>query len=71
MVYYVGCGIEEQIFEKIVFDIVKQQYIEYMESEEGIEVYFCKFGEKSYFFFMNYMFEVKVFKDIVLQFYES
>nr|WP_237758346.1 beta-galactosidase trimerization domain-containing protein [Priestia aryabhattai] len=70
-VYYVGCGIEEQAFEKIALDIVKQQHIEHTESEEGIEVYPRKLGEKSYYFLMNHTSEVKVFKDIVLQPYES
>ncbi|MDW4509676.1 beta-galactosidase [Priestia megaterium] len=70
-VYYVGCGIEGQTFEKIALDIVKQQHIEHTESEEGIEVYPRKLGEKSYYFLMNHTPEVKVFKDIVLQPYES
>jgi beta-galactosidase len=70
-VYYVGCGIEEQTFEKIALDIVKQQHIEHTESEEGIEVYPRKLGEKSYYFLMNHTPEVKVFKGNVLQPYES
>ncbi len=50
---------------------MKQQHIEHRESEEGIEVYPRKLGEKKLLLPYELYVRSKVFKDIVLQPYES
>jgi beta-galactosidase len=70
-VYYIGGGVCEDILNKIVKNIILENNIEYVESEQGIEVYKREFGSNKYLFIMNHTCNEKKYDNITLRSYQS
>jgi beta-galactosidase len=71
IVYYIGCGAEEHIITDIASEIIENQGIGHIDSEEGVEVYIRQMGDKRFYFVMNHTAEEKTFRNVKLQPYES
>lgn len=70
-VYYVGGGMAPEVLNELARLIVKEQEIWHIESEPGVEVVERSLGEQRYGFVMNHTAEAKIFRDRLLQPYES
>lgn len=70
-VYYVGAGVNHEILKDIAKEIVMDNNIHYLESEEGLEVYKRVLSDEEYLIVTNHTDENKSFKDIMLKPYES
>jgi beta-galactosidase len=71
IVYYIGCGAEEVVITDIAREIINDQQIWHIDSEEGLEVYKRQVGEEEYYFLMNHTAETKSFSNMTLKPYES
>lgn len=69
-VYYVGSGVNNAILKDIAKEIVVDKSINYIESEDGLEVYRRYLNEETYLIITNHTEEIKKFKDTILSPYE-
>lgn len=65
-VYYIGCGADENIMDKITGKIIKENKLEYIESPKGVEVV----KRLNKYFFINHTSENQKIKEIELSPYE-
>lgn len=70
-VYYIGGGVDIEIIQDIAKDIVIEQNIRYIESEEGLEVYVKDYNNEEYLIITNHTDSQKRFKNIVIDPYGS
>ncbi|WP_341279511.1 beta-galactosidase [Paenibacillus sp. FSL H8-0537] len=71
LVYYIGCGVHDDVMEHISKDIVTLQDIWHIESEQGVEVYSREQGNRQLWFIMNHTAEPKLFRGHDLSPYAS
>ncbi|WP_338553063.1 beta-galactosidase [Paenibacillus sp. KS-LC4] len=71
LVYYIGCGVHNDVMEHLSKDIVTRQDIWHIESEQGVEVYAREHGKRQLWFIMNHTAEHKHFRGHNLSPYAS
>lgn len=69
--YYIGTGVDNNIMDMLAKKIINEANIEYIESENGVEVVKRVVNDEEYYFVMNHTQEVKVFNGITFKAYES
>ena len=69
--YYIGTGVDNDIMDMLAKKIINEANIEYIESENSVEVVKRVVNDEEYYFVMNHTQEVKVFDGITFKAYES
>lgn len=69
--YYIGNGVDNDIMDMLAKKIINEANIEYIESENSVEVVKRVVNDEEYYFVMNHTQEVKVFDGIAFKAYES
>jgi beta-galactosidase len=70
-VYYVGCGIHEDVANEIASQIVNCQNIDFIESDQDVEVYKREVDGEQFLFILNHSEEAKSFESITLKPFDS
>lgn len=70
-VYYIGCGMADDVLEELAGIVVKEKEIWHIESDCGVEVYERTDGSNRYRFLLNHTSEPKTFGAIRLAPFES
>ena len=70
--YYIGTGVDNDIMDMLAKKIINEANIEYIESENSVEVVKRVVNDdEEYYFVMNHTQEVKIFDGITFKAYES
>lgn len=70
-VYYIGGGVDIDTIQNIADEIILQNKIRHIKSEEGLEVYIRDSESKEYLILTNHTDETKRFRDIEIEAYGS
>ncbi|MGL5327919.1 MAG: beta-galactosidase [Peptostreptococcaceae bacterium] len=70
-VYYIGCGADELVMDKLVHKILKECNMEIIESPKGVEVVKREVGNSFKYFVMNHTEEIQIMGKLKLMPYES
>ncbi|WP_432667096.1 beta-galactosidase [Wukongibacter baidiensis] len=70
-VYYIGGGVDTDIIQDIVEEVVIENKIRHIKSQDGLEVYIRDTDDEEYLVLTNHTDETKKFKDIEIEPYGS
>ena len=70
-VYYIGCGVDENIMDKLADKILKDSKIETIKSPKGVEVVRRNINNEEKYFVMNHTDKTQQLGDKVIKPYEA
>ncbi len=70
-VYYIGCGVDNNIMDKIAEKIIDESNIEFISSPKGVEVVKRMYDNKTKYFVINHTDKIQKLNDLVLKPYDA